>query len=46
MAATAVLLPEMLNVSAGGGKGNPSVAVGCVDIWKNTGGEGDSLDCN
>ncbi len=26
--------------------GIPSVAVKCVEIRKNTGGEGDSLDCN
>ena len=26
--------------------GIPSVAVKCVDIWRNTGGEGDLLDDN
>ena len=32
--------------SAGGVSGIPSVAVKCVDIGKNTGGEGGLLDCN
>ncbi len=32
--------------SAGEVSGIPSVAVECVDIRKNTGGEGGSLDCN
>ena len=32
--------------SAGEVSGIPSVAVKCVDIRKNTGGEGGSLDCN
>ena len=41
-----MLLPKLLGLSAGGVNGIPSVAVECVDIRKNTSGEGDSLDCN
>ena len=33
-------------LSAGEGSGIPSVAVKCVDIRRNTSGEGDLLDCN
>ena len=33
-------------LSTGGESGIPSVAVKCVDIRKNTGGEGDFLDDN
>ena len=33
-------------LSAGGESGIPSVAVKCVDIRKNTGGEGGFLDSN
>ena len=33
-------------LSAGGVSGIPSVAVKCVDIRRNTGGEVGSLDCN
>ena len=32
--------------STGEGSGIPSVAVKCVEIRKNTSGEGDLLDCN
>ena len=32
--------------SAGEVNGIPSVAVECVDIRRNTSGEGDLLDCN
>ena len=32
-------------MSAGEERGTPSVAVKCVDIGKNTGGEGAFLDC-
>ena len=32
-------------LSTGGESGIPSVAVKCVDIRKNTGGEGGLLDC-
>ena len=39
--------PEKLPyLSAGEGSGIPSVAVKCVDIGRNTGGEGGSLACN
>ena len=34
------------DLSAGGASGTPSVAVECVDIWKNNGGEGGLLDSN
>ena len=34
------------DLSAGGVSGIPSVAVECVDIRKNTRGEGGLLDCN
>ena len=33
-------------LSVGEVDGIPSVAVKCVEIRKNTSGEGDSLDCN
>ncbi len=33
-------------LSAGEVSGIPSVAVKCVDIRRNTSGEGDLLDCN
>ena len=33
-------------LSTGGESGSPSVAVKCVDIRKNTGGEGGFLDSN
>jgi len=34
------------NLSAGEESGIPSVAVKCVDIRRNTSGEGGFLDCN
>ena len=34
------------DLSAGEESGIPSVAVKCVDIRRNTGGEGGFLDCN
>ena len=37
---------KLHNLSAGEVSGIPSVAVECVDIRRNTGGEGDLLDCN
>ena len=43
---TEELLLKLLVLSAGGESGIPSVAVKCVDIRKNTGGEGDFLDSN
>ncbi len=35
---------KLLDLSAGEESGIPSVAVKCVDIGRNTGGEGGSLD--
>ena len=43
---TRVLHPKLLDLSTGEDSGIPSVAVECVDIRKNTRGEGDILDCN
>ncbi len=43
---TSALLPKLLDLSAGGANGIHSVAVECVDIRRNTSGEGDLLDCN
>ena len=43
---TWVLHPILSDLSAGGESGIPGVAVKCVDIRRNTGGEGDFLDCN
>ncbi len=43
---TAELQLKRLSWSAGEVSGIPSVAVECVDIRRNTRGEGDSLDCN
>ncbi len=40
---TVELLPRLLSLSIGEGNGIPGVAVKCVDIRKNTGGEGDFL---
>ena len=41
-----VLLWKLWSLSAGGAGGIPSVAVKCVDIRRNTGGEGGLLDRN
>ena len=38
------MLLRLFSWSAGGASGIPSVAVKCVDIRKNTGGEGGLLD--
>ena len=38
--------PELGYLSAGEESGIPSVAVKCVDIRRNTSGEGGFLDCN
>ena len=38
--------PKPRDSSAGGESGILGVAVICVDIERNTGGEGGSLDCN
>ena len=43
---TAGLLWKLFNWSAGEVSGIPSVAVKCVDIRRNTSGEGGFLDCN
>ena len=37
---------KLEGLSAGEVSGIPSVAVKCVDIRRNTSGEGDLLDCN
>ncbi len=38
--------PKLPDLSAGWESGIHGVAVKCVDIMKNTGGEGGSLECN
>ena len=43
---TVVLHLKLCFLSAGEVSGIPSVAVKCVDIRRNTGGEGGLLDCN
>ena len=43
---TEELQPKLFFLSAGEESGIPSVAVKCVDIRRNTGGEGDFLDSN
>jgi len=43
---TTGLLWKLCDLSIGGAGGIPSVAVKCVDIRKNTGGEGGLLDEN
>ena len=43
---TRVLHPKLLDLSTGEDSGIPSVAVECVDIRKNTGGESGLLACN
>ncbi len=43
---TSKLLLKLLDLSAGVAIGIPSVAVECVDIRRNTSGEGGLLDCN
>ncbi len=42
---TVELHPKLRDLSAGGESGILGVAVKCVDIKKNTGGEGGSLEC-
>ena len=44
LGSTEELLSKLLNLSMGGESGIPGVAVKCVDIGKNTSGEGGSLD--
>ena len=43
---TPVMGKKLFFLSAGEESGIPSVAVKCVDIRKNTSGEGGFLDCN
>ena len=43
---TLALLLKLSNLSVREVTGIPSVAVECVDIRKNTSGEGELLDCN
>ena len=43
---TEELQPKLDFLSIGEESGIPSVAVKCVDIRRNTGGEGDFLDSN
>ena len=43
---TEELQPKLYFLSAGEVSGIPSVAVKCVDIRRNTSGEGDFLDSN
>ena len=46
LGSTEELQLKLTFLSAGEESGIPSVAVKCVDIRKNIGGEGDFLDCN
>ena len=46
MGSTHKLLSKLFFLSIGEESGIPSVAVKCVEIRKNTGGEGDFLDEN
>ena len=43
---TVELRPKLRSLSPGGESGILGVAVKCVDIKKNTGGVGGSLECN
>ncbi len=43
---TVELRSKLQNLSAGRESGILGVAVKCVDIKRNTGGEGGSLECN
>ena len=46
LGSTEELQLKLVVLSAGEVSGIPSVAVKCVDIRRNTSGEGDFLDCN
>ena len=46
LGSTEELQPKLLPLSVGEESGIPSVAVKCVEIRRNTSGEGDLLDCN
>ena len=37
---------KLVILRTGEESGIPRVAVKCVDMWRNTSGEGDFLDCN
>ena len=37
---------KLIDLSAGEEGGIPRVAVKCVEMWRNTGGEGGLLACN
>ncbi len=45
LGSTQELHPKLRNSSTGWESGTLGVAVKCVDIKKNTGGEGGSLEC-
>ncbi len=46
LGSTEELQPKLFSLSGGEESGIPSVAVKCVDIRRNTSGEGDFLDDN
>ncbi len=46
LVSTEELQPKLFSLSVGEESGIPSVAVKCVDIRRNTSGEGDFLDDN
>ena len=46
MGLNSIMGGKLIDLRAGEGSGIPSVAVKCVDIRKNTSGEGGFLDCN
>ncbi len=46
LGSTEELQPKLFTLSVGEESGIPSVAVKCVDIRRNTSGEGDFLDDN
>ncbi len=46
LGSTEELQPKLFSLSVGEESGIPSVAVKCVDIRRNTSGEGDFLDDN
>ncbi len=46
LGATEELQPKLFRLSVGEESGSPSVAVKCVEIRRNTSGEGDVLDDN
>ncbi len=46
LGSTEELQPKLFRLSVGEESGSPSVEVKCVDIRRNTSGEGDFLDDN